>query len=82
MQYTGWGLERRLLWAPSFMPVLITAQPGHLYRDGQRRDDLMLNAFLVRSSGVTPESFDFALLWHLQSSMWGQGWGWDHYSGF
>lgn len=42
----------------------------------------MLNAFLVRSSGVTPESFDFALLWHLQSSMWDQGWGWDHYSGF
>lgn len=37
----------------------------------------MLNAILVRSSGVTTESFKFALIRHLQSSLWDQEWGWS-----
>lgn len=49
MQYTGFRLEGRFLRILSFRSGLIPAQPGHLQKDGQRRDDPMLNAIQASS---------------------------------
>lgn len=49
MQYTGWEVERRLLWTLCFILGPIPAQLGHLHQDGQRRVDPMLYAIQANS---------------------------------